>query len=455
MKKKLRAALSLTLAVIMCLSLSVGAFADTVTVSDTIQVETTAGKNEAVDVTITIESTNNADGTTTTETTTEANDFVTGDGMTVDYSANSTEIKDAKGNLLPGSNSDSSWNAVNGDGSYTSEGGSDSKVVENSGTGTVDVSMTVGGIDTAYGEAAGTTVTTGDVKESPDDGIYDYTTETVLQQGSVKVETTKVEVGVDEVKSEYKSDLKYVTSDAETTADNDMINLNYQQDIPTKENMPEAEDGYQFVLVGNHKASQFWAQYVYTKPQCEDDIVAFTLTDENGNEQKYYYGRGPGGYYHSCYNAEGVYIDGEKVSDDTVRAGWGILEQFLLIDPATGKAVTTYCADIATSTQDGFSYNIENVEDAEYYSEEQAAMIRTVAFNGYWGTESGTGSLEAVKQMMRDAKEDGKPVFTEEEINSLTDGIAMTATQYAIWKFSNSMSEIEFINCQFTSKDEN
>ena len=118
---------------------------------------------------------------------------------------------------------------------------------------------------------------------------------------------------------------------------------------------------------------------------------------------------------------------------------------------------------MTTPTEDSCSYNIENVEDADYYTEEQAAMIKTVAMNGYWGTQDDpatekleAGSLASMKAMMENARDDqGNPVFTTEEIALLNDGIAMTATQYAIWTFSNAMSEIEFVNVQYIQKNQN
>ena len=85
------------------------------------------------------------------------------------------------------------------------------------------------------------------------------------------------------------------------------------------------------------------------------------------------------------------------------------------------------------------------MEDTDYFNEESANHIRAIAANGYWGTvntdESGspvTGSLEAVKKMMENAKDaDGNPVFTEDQINNLTEGEALAATQMAIWKYGN------------------
>jgi TQXA domain-containing protein len=42
--------------------------------------------------------------------------------------------------------------------------------------------------------------------------------------------------------------------------------------------------------------------------------------------------------------------------------------------------------------------------------------------------------------------------FTQEEADALTDGIAMTATQYAIWTYSNERDGIRYINAYYTNK---
>lgn len=162
-------------------------------------------------------------------------------------------------------------------------------------------------------------------------------------------------------------------------------------------------------------------------------------------------------------------------------------QQFVLVERDTGEVITVYCADISTVTEDGFGYVMQNLEDADYYNEEQAEMIRSIALNGYWGTtgyqldaegnpvyrvddagnllldESGnpipvpkTGSLEALREMMRQAVDaDGNRVFTDEEIDgSLTDGVALTATQMAIWSYSNKMAGAEFINSHYVDSPE-
>ncbi|WP_458407038.1 Cys-Gln thioester bond-forming surface protein, partial [Anaerotignum sp.] len=169
-------------------------------------------------------------------------------------------------------------------------------------------------------------------------------------------------------------------------------------------------------------------------------------------------------------------------------APWREAVQFVLVDKVTGEIITTYCADTLTRTEKSFGYHIENLENSTYYSDEEAAMIRSIAANGYWGTvgydevqktdengdpvyemvidettgepvlkldeETGkpipvmeqkakAGSLEAMKVMLKEAG------FSDDELASLTDGVALAATQMAIWSCSNKMVGVEFINANY------
>ena len=112
-----------------------------------------------------------------------------------------------------------------------------------------------------------------------------------------------------------------------------------------------------------------------------------------------------------------------------------LAHQFVLEDGNRNKYYT-YCADFQTGAESGWKYAMENVEDAEYYDDEAAKHIRAIAYEGYWGTSSGIGSLENLKKILR---EKGETVhgLTDSEIAALTDGQALTATQAAIWKFGN------------------
>ncbi len=139
---------------------------------------------------------------------------------------------------------------------------------------------------------------------------------------------------------------------------------------------------------------------------------------------------------HSIFESRGLYVDdyymdGEHINEKCY-ARWDYIQQFVLADTVTGEIATTYCADQLTPAEKGYYYTIENVEDADYYDAAQAKKIRAIALNGYWGTKSGLGSLSALKENLIASGD-----FTQAEIDMLTDGVAMTATQYAIWEFSN------------------
>ena len=132
--------------------------------------------------------------------------------------------------------------------------------------------------------------------------------------------------------------------------------------------------------------------------------------------------------------------DGSTSSSDRWQA-----HQYVLVDK-DGNEHYVYCADFAVSPQAGFRYGMENVEDAGYYDSEAAAHIRAIAQNGYWGTSEGAGSLDAVKRMLVDAYNNGEidrdnygGLATAWGFDTyLTDGMALAATQAALWTFGNS-----------------
>lgn len=85
-----------------------------------------------------------------------------------------------------------------------------------------------------------------------------------------------------------------------------------------------------------------------------------------------------------------------------------------------------YCAEIGVTAEEG-STRVEN--------DETVRRLAVVAENGFWGTEKGIGSLEAVKQLMRDKK------VNETYINRINAGMALNATQMAIWNFTRDPSD--------------
>lgn len=142
-----------------------------------------------------------------------------------------------------------------------------------------------------------------------------------------------------------------------------------------------------------------------------------------------------------------IRVDAVKVNEDGTTSSsdrWQA-HQFVLVDK-DGNEHYVYCADFAVSPQAGFRYDMENVEDAGYYDSEAAAHIRAIAQNGYWGTSEGAGSLDAVKRILVDAYNNGEidrdnygGLATAWGFDTyLTDGMALAATQAALWTFGNS-----------------
>jgi len=116
-----------------------------------------------------------------------------------------------------------------------------------------------------------------------------------------------------------------------------------------------------------------------------------------------------------------------------------LAHQFKLVD-RDGNIHYVLCADLGVSAVRGADYNMTNVSEAAYFQREgAAAKIEAIALSGYWGTQTGVGSLENVKQLLRNAKRNGQISWLPDAyIENLTPGEALTATQAAIWYYGNS-----------------
>ena len=522
--------LCMTLALAICLSIVPAALAAE-TAEGQIMVETEAGSMEPIDVTITIDSAPNPDGSTTTQTTTTANHFVTEKDLVVNYTGSSTTVTDSGGEILR-TEADTKYVVSNQEGTRGAIGGSEISQDQIAPEVELDVPLTdtdnpntekTENQDTQVsGRIPGTVVEiTGDVKESEDDGEYDYTISTVEKPGSATVTTTGITI-TEDVDPEA-SDLDYISSDTVPDGTNDLIT-----ELPSKapdEYMPGSEaepkppeetvDGYEFIYEGTGNTSQMRPAMVFTEAMTQEEILTIfdnpyiplkhvtyfdtsgAAKDENGNFitdsagylldangerviKKELSVVGPDGntYYlhridllNPVHSVEGWYQDGQWVSELNSSDKFGVVyatsQQFVLVNQETGEVATVYCADVETKAEKGFGYTMENLEDADYYSEEQAAQIRSIALTGYWGNtgyetdaegntlldEAGSpvpkaGSLEALKATLLASGE-----FTAEELESLTDGVAMTATQMAIWSCSNHMKGVQFVNTHYVGSE--
>lgn len=112
---------------------------------------------------------------------------------------------------------------------------------------------------------------------------------------------------------------------------------------------------------------------------------------------------------------------------------------------ADGKEYYAHCIDFSTTIVAGHLYDIRDIENESYYQQtgtdkSAAEIIRLVALNGYWGTESGVGSMEDVQAFLLDYLT-GTASMSERDaqaiVNSLTPGQAQAATQAALWEYGN------------------
>ena len=444
-KRKMQKLLAFCLAVSMLMGTTAMAAEPT---KGTVAVETRGGKKEAVNVVISVEK----DGKTTKKTETAEN-FVTESGMIVDYKGSSEMNDDGTGTAQ------SEYTSEKGD--YSAEGGSEitaeKKPLQNI---TVDVPMTSENgknQNTVTGDKAGTILeVTGDEKAAERDGEYDYTQTVIKEQGSVSADTKEITITETILpKEESKTDLDYTFGTETTGKEKDLFTWVFKgnrTELPKEGEEIDVAEGFDYKYIGSGNSSQIFPTFLFTTPETEGEEPVYV--DANG---KAYYKHSYG-----CLTSEDYYYrNGERYEiEGTFPSIFSVPQQFILVDGATGELITTYCADFETSTVKGFNYNIENLEDADYYNEEQAAMIRTITENGYWGVvgtetdEEGNevpaeGSLAAMKENLLAS---GK--FTEEELQYLTEGVALTATQMSIWTFSNEMSGVEYFSA-IHSKDSN
>ncbi|MBQ2770671.1 MAG: Cys-Gln thioester bond-forming surface protein [Clostridia bacterium] len=289
-------------------------------------------------------------------------------------------------------------------------------------------------------------VYSGDVRDphNPYDGIYDYSVVYRKPTGRMEITTQALEVK-EVLGKEHVKEMSFVASDTLPNDTNQLItkNVTLLQRPLLKEDVPSIAPGYQFVLVGSDQFSYFWSAHAHESPMDSFPDETPTYTEEDFSLYV--------GAAHSVFKSRNLVVPRMYFANKTVEledplpARYDSVQQFTLSN-SEGSLVTTYCADKNTSAEDGYSYNIKNLEDAHYYTEHDAQKIRAIAKKAYWGPSSGYGSLTSFKENL-----EKEGVLTPAELALVTDGIALTATQYAIWTFSNSMDGIRFLNAYYTT----
>lgn len=138
---------------------------------------------------------------------------------------------------------------------------------------------------------------------------------------------------------------------------------------------------------------------------------------------------------------------------------WGYINvqtpQLELMDSA-GNKFYVYCIDqsVNAQTEAGFDYDMLNLDDAGYLTDEQRAHIRAIAQNGFWGTlgkadtDAPVGSMNAIYALIKQALADNPEELLWElkwfrehqydDCRTLGPGIALAATQAALWTYGKS-----------------
>jgi len=265
----------------------------------------------------------------------------------------------------------------------------------------------------------------GDVPESEDDTDYDYTeiteTDRTVTATMGTVETFQCNGENVEISDEIKTNLDALNPEWNSSKDHVKPPTTFEK-YDSLEKLQEAletkPDGYDFLYTGHGEDSLYGVDYGLNGNihDAGTSTQQFQMIDLSNP---------------SVLNS---------VTDETLKES---------LDIHTG-----YCVDLNTPSQKGYWYEIENLEDADYYTNDAKNHIRAIVTNGYWGTvgsekdENGndipkTGSLDAMKNMLKNAyttdEETGESIriFSDEEVESLTEGEALTATQMAIWKYGN------------------
>ena len=421
-----------------------------------VTVETRAGQNESVDVGETV--TTDANGVKTTVRTAE--DYTTASGRIVDYTGTNVEQPTGLYKF------EDHYTSQDANDTYEAEGGSDKSNEYHAPASEIGIRIgedDAGKFNIVTGKPVKVIETTGDVKENDADGIYDYTVKERITQSVIKVTTKSLSI-TDAHGTVNTDDMEYIHTEIEADGSNDVLADEYSKlvsgvvqtkPIPriTRPAVNSITDqiieGYPYILTYSfkegtetaaHESDQYgayWPAWLYSVPDGEEEPVY-----DDGTHQFYAQGSFADHlkkkYYHILDTREKVDVSG--IVEGGIATRWDICELFTLADK-NGNWITTYCADKDQWANRGYCYKINNLEDASYYGEEEAKHIRAICNNGYWGTESGFGSLDSIKQMMRDSGQ-----FTDEQIEALTPGMAMCAMQMAIWSYSNVMDNLAFVN---------
>ena len=260
---------------------------------------------------------------------------------------------------------------------------------------------------------------------------------------------------------------------------NDEIKINVMKDSKVSEELTGSSETKEPETTGDLKSDNpnNYNQTTVTTEERKADVTVNEVSvssgipvyiDENGNivgraDEGFYY------YWSDIYTVDGKSIIDKEVSDVYWKTGGtygyivdaegnktqvhneGVCQRVVAHDNGTTtdrsddfEVGGLYCVDASTGIKQDLKYRRANLEDADYYSADDIAHLRAIMTYGYtWDddTDSGMTNLQAIKDMIKDAQENGSPevkeLLKDMDVDNRTREQAATATGMAVWTFGN------------------
>ena len=313
--------------------------------------------------------------------------------------------------------------------------------------GNLTTTVTVSKLEDELGNHIGYTTTTtvtdkegnvvSSISESVEQAVFSDGTATETKYGQTTVSTTKTQI----LSAQEKQDLKIENSS--------YLEQSYYQDISQEiYQIVETEDGLFLLYKGELLKVEVEVDYtereesfVSTPDTVVSDKDASDHIDKSQTGHTF-------GYDKDTYAKKDWELDGYGLYSNLFayeKNSAGKLNEhkprLYRLEDKNGNEIYAYCIELGAEIYGGLDYGqkvfekgAENNSDKDFEGDNGTMYnLRSIATNGYWGTESGIGSLQAVKDLMiRNG--------LQEHADILTDGMALVATQVAFWEYGKNTS---------------
>ncbi|MBQ5357512.1 MAG: SGNH/GDSL hydrolase family protein [Oscillospiraceae bacterium] len=400
-----------------------------------VSVETTAGNDESV-TTETMRITD--DGVESFERTAE--NFITENNQKVNFSS-------VFRNVSLGTVYSERYSSANANKSYKAEGGKETEICYHYPELSIEVPVTAtDDPETETDETARVSEGNGesktryenDLKSSAKDGVYNYKVITTDGNGKLSVKTNSVTVNKKPLEGQ-QHDLHFIHNNVVPSESNDLIAK--AVDLPSSpEEVREISEGYDFVLYGCNQYSRYWTAYAFRTAEAAKNVRYKQETNEG---RTFYFANTINQFASRNLLVDKYYCDGNVYTFAEGVKGPAVFSSIQLYNLSDRNAnlVSVYSIDQRVIGDVSGSYKLTNLLDADYYGPEETKKISRISELGYWGEDSAMGNFAAFKQNLANS---GK--FSQEELDMITEGIAVTATQYAIWACNNFLDGIAYVN---------